>query len=140
METSGTLEEFRSSVEDLALEELQQLDARRTTLEAELADVKDGIRIVKSVLGSARPAPRKVKKTKAKDPTEFAMSEDREKEFLDWLADVGSETDIASKDIKERFPTWSGSYANMVAKKMREDGVLRLSARHGSSNIYRSMV
>jgi DUF4097 and DUF4098 domain-containing protein YvlB len=138
-----TASAFKSSVEDLALEELSRLDLRQLDLQGRLAVVQDEIKAVKAILKAtsssrARPKPKQKKKEASKAGNPFKMSEEREVEWVRWL--TGNRAEITSKTAAAQFPEWSESYVNMALKDSREQGVLRLAATSGSMNIYRSML
>ena len=132
-----TLSAFKSNVEDLALVELNRLEAEQKVLSEALASVHDSIKSVKAVLRGVTVNGHKPKlKSKAQVP--FSMSQDREGEVIRWL--TGNKDEITSRTIKVQFPGWSESYCNMTLKFLRETGVLRLSGTAGSMNIYRSLI
>jgi hypothetical protein len=129
---------FKSSVEDLALEELGRLEETRQGLEQDLSNIVSEIKAIKAVLRAVNPTP-VAKKKEPKKQVPFAMSEERESEAVQWITSLG-ESEITSKMMREQFPDWSDSYVNSALKEFRDQGVLRLSATSGSMNVYRSLL
>ncbi len=132
-EGEETLGVFKSNVEDMALEELSRLTVRRDTVASELKAIDSTIRSVRAVLGAVQP--KQEKKPKKKQTGSTQISAKIKAQFLEWLPKQTG--DITAKSIQAAFGV-SDSYANMVAKQMRDEGYLRLSATSGSTNIYRA--
>jgi ribosomal protein S25 len=128
---------FKTSVEDLALEELTRLSELREVQESDLANTIAEIKSIKSVLRAVTPQAPKKKKEASKAGTPFVMSAERTAEVHQWL--TGNENEITSRAMRDKFP-WSGSYCNMALKMLRETGVIRLSATVNGTNIYRSLI
>lgn len=129
---------FKSSVEDLALEELTRLQDERKIIADQLTEVDGAIKTVKAILRAATVGGTPGPKPKKQPTSAFSMSEEREGEIIRWL--TGNEDEITSKTVKAKFSGWSDSYCNMALKWLRETGVIRLAATAGSMNIYRSMI
>lgn len=137
-----TLSAFRSNVEDLALAEVNRLDARRIELTTELDAVLYQLKAVRAVLRASQNGnggrPKGSKNRKSQAAAKFTLSPDRAAEIMPWL--TGNNEEITSTTLRAKFPSWSGSYCNMVLKHLREENVVRLSGTSGQSNVYRSMV
>lgn len=137
-----TLTAFRSSVESIALAEIDQLEARRVALTTELDDVLYQLKTVRAVLRASNNGnggrPKGSKNRKSQAGKSFTISPERSAEIMPWLE--GNNEEITSSTLRAKFPSWSGSYCNMVLKQLREENIVRLSGTAGQSNVYRSMV
>lgn len=129
-----TLDAFKSNVEDMALEEMSRLTERRDELQSELNSVNESIKGVRTILRTINPKPKRVRSA---SKTKQQVSPEMRTRFIEWA--TGHEGDITSRMISDAFGL-SRSYGTLVAKQMREEGVLRLSAQSGPTNIYRSEV
>lgn len=129
-----TLDAFKSNVEDMALEELSRLRVRREAVASELTALDGSIRSVRKILGTLNPPTPKQRKARE---SQTKVGDGVRTRFIEWAA--GREGDITTALIASELGVGK-SYANMLAKQMREEGILRLSATSGPSNIYRSEV
>lgn len=131
-----TVSAFKSSVEDLALDELSRLEADRDDLAARLAVVTTAIKEVRSVLQATRPKPPPAeKKKKGSAPR---VSEAGRQEVLDWLATQnGAEVTVAK--LEAAFPHRSNSWAGIALNQLRDEGILRLAGNSGSTKIYKAL-
>lgn len=131
-----TMAAFKSSVEDLALAELQRLEEERERINLQLDGVKASIREVKNVLLATRPkAEKPAKKTTRTTPR---LGPESVAEALAWINE--QEGEFTAAKMREAFPKKNNSWANVVLKQMREDGHVRLAGQSGPTMIYRAMV
>lgn len=134
-----TSQAFKSSVEDLALEELSRLTDEATKLRAAQHNIQEEIKAVKAILrastGKSNPG---TKPGTKKKQSPFSMSDERIEAFETWIRTTDGE--ITSRAVRAAFPNWSDSYCNSALKEFRERGILRLSATSGGMNIYRSLL
>lgn len=133
--SSQELEGFKTSVEDLALDELSRLQGELAVLNAALTENRAAMKAVRTILAATRPASLKQAK-KAKKQSSFSISGERYAVVVAWLD--GYEGELTAKMLYEHTG-WSSSYCNMVMKFLREQGTIRLAATSGSQHIYRSM-
>jgi hypothetical protein len=133
--SQGEGKSFKASIEDLALAELETLTKDRETVAAELAEIDDTIKSVRKILGVVTP---KVTRAARKNGGSTTKISARVREDFIAFA-TGNPDEITAKTIASALGV-GDSYGNMVAKQMREEGVLRLAATSGSMKIYRSEI
>jgi hypothetical protein len=144
-EQAKALDVFKTSVEDLAVEQLLRLEEERTMVSAALGSLNEQIKQVSSILRSVNgknPGTKQKAKRERKRKqyaSDFAMGQERETEMINWLTgNKGNE--ITIREVQAQFPNWSSSYCNMSLKMLRETGVIRLAATSGATNVYRTLL
>lgn len=134
---------FKSSVEDLALEELARLVDRRDAITRDLEAVKAEIRSVRAVLTATttsrvKPGPSGKKRKPNGEGKRQRISQERRDLFMGFLE--GNENEFTSETLHEAFPNLSRKYCATALATLRSEGVVRLASKSGLVNIYRSMV
>jgi coenzyme F420-reducing hydrogenase beta subunit len=133
-----TMSAFKSSVEDLALAELSRLEEEREALNVQLEALKDSIRSVKAVLAAAQPKQEGAKRKKKERPGPRA-SERSVLEAIDWINGLPVGEEFTAAKMREAFPTKNNSWANVVLKQLRDDGLVRLAGQSGPTMIYKAL-
>jgi ribosomal protein S25 len=133
-----TLQAFKSNVEDLALEELSRLEQERDELQAQLDLVKTTMREVKAVLAAVGDKKQPRKKHVPGPRTSPRVGEAAKQEVLDWIATKNGD-EITANTLRQAFPNKSGSFANIVLKQLREEGLIRQAGQAGSTMIYKAL-
>lgn len=139
MTSTETERVFRSSIEDLALAELTRLTEAKDELEGKLAEINESIRQVRAVLRvttATKPGPKGARKRPSQSGQAFRLSAERQEEIEQYLANING-AEITATKLNEALPHWSASYCNMALKRLREDGVLRLSAMAGTQKVFK---
>jgi hypothetical protein len=137
-ENGDALGAFKANIEELANAELALLDDELGRLTARLDEVKAQRRSVRAVLSAAHPGVPRPHKKPSKTGVPFKMSDERRADFVDFLRDMGDE-EFTTRTVKDRFPDWADSYANMTTKLAREEGLIRKAAQSGSTSIYKAV-
>jgi hypothetical protein len=138
-ENGDALGAFKANIEGMAETELERLNEQASELQEQLAHVRAQQRSVRAILSATRPARVRGKKKEAsKAGVPFKMSDERRADFIDFLRDMGNE-EFTTRTVKERFPGWADSYANMTTKLAREEGLIRKAAQSGSTTIYKAI-
>lgn len=142
-EQSTQLGQFKTSVEDLALEELSRLQEDERDILASLNRVRAEIKTVRAILMAARPTSTKPPKKASNSPKSggsrpFKMGPEKRAEIIAVI--TGNDEELTSSRVSQLLPHWSVSYIGFALKELREEGALRLAAQSGGTNIYRSMI
>jgi len=140
-QTESTTAEFKSVIEDAALDELGKLEAKREVLARQLNDVRTQITAVRNVLKAVRPAqqPKTSKPHKNGTTPPFKMSEERFQQATEWLRSGADDFEFTAADL-ERALDWSSSYATSSVHQLRNAGMIRLVRKDGQKLIYKATV
>jgi hypothetical protein len=130
---------FKANVEEMAYAQLALLNDEASSLEARLSEVRKQRKQVRAVLLATSPKPpRERKKSAPKAGVPFKMSAERRAAFQQFLDEHGQQ-EFTTRTVKDAFPGWADSYANMTVKLLREEGVIRKAAQSGSTSIYKAV-
>jgi cell pole-organizing protein PopZ len=137
MSETATLNAFQRSVAELAEAELGPLTERRDKLAGELAEVNAELRSIQKIMATVNPKPVAKKQAKKNGHAATAIIPEKRRQAIEFI--TGNTDEITTTKVREALNT-SGSYANMICKELRDEGLLRLAATQGSLMVYRSTV
>jgi hypothetical protein len=141
-QTESTTTEFKSVIEDAALDELSKLETQRELLARQLNEVRTQIIAVRNVLRAVRPEQRPKTSKPQKNgsaATTFKMSEDRFQQATEWLRSQDEDFEFTAAEA-ERALGWSNSYATQGVHQLRNAGMIRLVRKEGQKLVYKATV
>lgn len=142
-ETQSPTAEFKSVVEDAALDELSKLETKRELLARQLHEVRGQITAVRNVLKAVRP-PQQPKTSRARTNGSsakypFKMSEERFEQAVEWLKTLDPDEEFYGANIEQALG-WSSSYTSGSVHQLRNAGMIRLVRKDGARVIYKATV